>query len=177
MVRPPRAWDRAQEQADGSRRELEITRRTDYAIRILLSLARTPDARPLSARELGRLQDVPYSFARSIVSELARAGFVVSRRGRGGGVTLARPAAAVTVLSIIESTEGDIGLGLCTHDPDYCHRVEGCAMHRVWMEAEAQLRAFLGERTIADLATGATLPRPARRSSPAAAGKEVTPVR
>ena len=82
------------------------------------------------------------------------------------------------MLSVIESTEGDVGLGLCTHDPDYCHRVEGCAMHQVWIEAEAQLRAFLGGRTIADLVTGPVMPSLTREASPtAASGKEVTPVR
>jgi len=157
---------------------VEITRRTDYAVRILLALARTPDAGALSARELGRVQDVPYSFARSIVSDLVRAGFVVSRRGARGGVTLARPAADISLLSVVESTEGDIGLGLCTRDPDYCHRMDGCAMHQVWMEAEAQLRAFLGARTIADLAKGPAMPSLTRASSPeAATDKEVTPVR
>lgn len=157
---------------------MEITRHTDYAIRMLLSLARAPEGQPLSARELGRMQDVPYAFARGIASKLVRAGFATSRRGGGGGVVLARPANEITVLSVIESTEGNVGLGLCTHDPDYCHRVDGCAMHQVWMEAEAQLRTFLAARTIADLVTGPSMPSPLRGFPRSVAGdKEVAPMR
>lgn len=141
---------------------MEITRRTDYAIRMLISLAREPEGQPVSAGELGRRQDVPHALARGIVSQLARAGFVASRRGAGGGVVLARPAGEIDVLSVVEAIEGRIGLGLCTNDPGYCHRVDACVMHRVWAEAEQRLRSFLGTRTIADL------------SAPA---EEVTPVR
>ena len=156
---------------------MEITRHTDYAIRMLLALACAPGGRPLSARELGRMQDVPYAFARGIVSDLVRAGFVTSRRGAGGGVMLARPATEITVLSVIESTEGEVGLGLCTHDPDYCHRVDGCAMHQVWIEAEAQLRGFLDARTIADLVMAPATPSLAcEASAMTAVEKEVVPL-
>jgi Rrf2 family protein len=157
---------------------VEVTRRTDYAIRILLSLALAPEGRPLSARALGEMQDVPYAFARGIVSDLVRAGFATSRRGAGGGIALARPAAEVSLLAVIESTEGEIGLGLCTHDPDYCHRMNGCSMHKVWLEAEAQLRVFLAGRTIADLAADPTVLDPTAGPAPAATThEEVTPVR
>jgi Rrf2 family iron-sulfur cluster assembly transcriptional regulator len=149
---------------------VEITRHTDYAIRMLVSLAGATEGRPVSARELARAQDVPYAFARGIVSDLVRAGFATGRRGTGGGVMLARPAAEITVLAVIESTEGDVSLGLCTHDTDYCHRTDGCAMHRVWMEAEARLRSFLATRTIADLVMNSPTPRPADPASPAGTG-------
>jgi Rrf2 family protein len=161
-----------------SERNVEVTQRTDYAIRILLSLALAPEGQTLSARALGEMQDVPYAFARGIVSDLVRAGFATSRRGAGGGVALARPAAEISLLAVIESTEGEVGLGLCTHDPDHCHRMEGCAMHAVWLEAEAQLRVFLAARTIADLVTDPTALDPTvGPARPAALHEEVTPVR
>jgi len=131
---------------------VEITRRTDYAMRMLIALARTPEGRPRSARELAVGQNVPHPLARGILSELARAGFVKTRRGSGGGVLLARPAATITVLSVIECVEGPVGLGLCTLDPDYCDQTSVCNMHDLWMEAEAQLQALLRSRTLADLA-------------------------
>jgi Rrf2 family protein len=139
---------------------LEITRRTDYAIRILLALAGRPDGEPLSSRELGKLQDVPHAFARSIVTELVGAGFVTSRRGAGGGVALARPAAQITLLEVIRALEGGLSLNLCTHDDDYCRRAASCAMHEVWLEAEAVLSRHLSQQDFAALAArGAQLGR------------------
>jgi Rrf2 family protein len=131
---------------------VEITRRTDYAIRMLIELARAPEGRPYSARELAGSQDVPHPLARGILSEMARAGFVKTRRGSGGGVVLARPAEDISVLSIVRCIEGDVGLGLCTTDPDYCGRTGSCRMHMLWEEAEAQLHALLESRSLADLA-------------------------
>jgi DNA-binding IscR family transcriptional regulator len=64
---------------------------------------------------------------------------------------LARPAAEISVLSVIESIEGPVALGLCTSDPEYCSQVGVCIMHRVWKEAEAQLRRILADRSIAYL--------------------------
>ncbi|MCZ7662807.1 MAG: Rrf2 family transcriptional regulator [Thermoleophilia bacterium] len=137
---------------------MEITRRTDYAIRILLALAGLPRDERLSARELGTLQEVPYAFARGILTELAGAGFVTSRRGVGGGVSLARPAEAITLLEVVEAMEGHISLNLCTRDPDYCGRAGGCFMHQIWQEAEQTLRASLASYDFALLAGGRRSP-------------------
>jgi Rrf2 family protein len=132
---------------------MEITRRTDYAIRMLIALARVPEGESCSARELALEQRVPHPLARGILSELARAGFVKTRRGSGGGVVLARPASETSVLSVVECLEGPVTLGLCTTDVDYCDQVDVCVMHRVWEEAEGQLRNLLASRTLAYLAT------------------------
>ena len=70
---------------------MEVSRRTDYAIRILLELARS-DGAPVSVRALAETQDVPYAFARGIQRELVSAGLVESRRGALGGIMLARRA-------------------------------------------------------------------------------------
>jgi Rrf2 family transcriptional regulator, nitric oxide-sensitive transcriptional repressor len=131
---------------------VEITRRTDYAIRMLMALARVPEGQSCSARELSLVQRVPHPLARGILSELARAGFVKTRRGSGGGVELARPAADISVLSVVECLEGPVSLGLCTTDADYCDLVDACVMHRVWEEAEDQLRDLLANRSLAYLA-------------------------
>lgn len=146
---------------------MEITRRTDYAIRMLIALARAPEG-ALSAAYLAHAQNVPYALARGILSELARGGFVTTRRGAGGGVMLARPAAAIDALSIVECVEGPLCLGLCTEDPDYCRQVNTCVMHKVWKEAEAQVRSVLATRSLAYLADqdnasdfGETAPLPA----------------
>jgi len=70
---------------------MEVSRRTDYAIRMLLQLARS-DGEPISVRALAEAQDVPYAFARGIQRGLVSAGLVESRRGTHGGIILARPA-------------------------------------------------------------------------------------
>lgn len=129
---------------------MNITRRTDYAIRMLMEVART-GGDPVSVRDLADTQGVPYAFARSIQRELVDAGFVTAHRGVAGGIALARPAAEITLLDVIESMQGPISCSVCTRDPDWCARLGGCDIHRVWREADEMVRRYLEERDLAGL--------------------------
>jgi Rrf2 family protein len=129
---------------------VEVTRRTDYAIRILLELARVGGG-PLSVRELAETQGVPYAFARGIQRDLVSAGLVVTTRGAKGGVALARPAAEITLLDAAQATQGDVSCAVCSRDPRWCSRMEGCAVHKVWQETDSMVREFLGTKSLAGL--------------------------
>jgi Rrf2 family protein len=133
---------------------MEVTRRTDYAIRMLAALSRVPMGVHVSAADLACRQEVPHALARGILSDLARAGFVAGRKGAGGGMRLTRRPEEITLLSVIESVEGSVDLSLCTTEPDYCRFAEDCAMHQVWLDAEDLLKGFLAAHTLADLASG-----------------------
>ena len=60
---------------------MEISRKTDYAIRMLSSLVRSPK-KLLSVRDAAEENDIPYSFARSIQHDLVIAGVIVSTLGK-----------------------------------------------------------------------------------------------
>ena len=67
---------------------MDISRKTDYALRMLTDLVRTP-AGVVSVRSAADGNGVPYSFARSIQHDLSRAGIIESLRGsRGSGAVL-----------------------------------------------------------------------------------------
>ncbi len=129
---------------------MHITRRTDYAVRMMLELARAGGR--VSSKRLGGLADVTYPFARSIVTDLAAAGLVDARRGPGGGVALARPAGEITLLDIVEAMEGRVALNLCATDPGYCERSAECSAHDIWSEAGAVLSAYLALQDLESLA-------------------------
>ena len=71
---------------------MDVTRKTDYALRMVVDLVREPD-RGLSVRAASEANDIPYSFARSIQQSLIRSGLVESVHGIGGGYRLTRAAA------------------------------------------------------------------------------------
>jgi Rrf2 family protein len=129
---------------------VEITRRTDYGIRLLLELARTGDG-PVSARELAQRQGVPYAFARAVQRDLHAAGLVETVRGAKGGAVLARSPADITLLDAVRATQGTPSIAVCSNDPDWCGRSGSCAVHRVWCGADAMLRDYLGSKTLAGL--------------------------
>jgi Rrf2 family protein len=129
---------------------LEITRRTDYAIRILMELARVGGG-PLSVREIAERGEVPYSFARSIQRELGAAGLIDTLRGAKGGICLARPAEEISLLDVADATQSGDSCSVCTRDPGWCSRMGGCGVHKVWDEVDALVRGHLGSKSIGEL--------------------------
>ena len=73
---------------------VDISARTEYAVRAMLALARAQaeGAGPLSVETLAQRQDLPRKFLEAIVADLRGAELVVSTRGAKGGYALARPA-------------------------------------------------------------------------------------
>jgi Rrf2 family protein len=129
---------------------MEITRRTDYAIRMLMELAHGGDG-PVSVRSLASRQRVPYAFARGIQRDLAKAGLVGSRRGVKGGAMLLRPAEQITLLDVVRATQGTTSCSVCTSDPTWCDRMAGCAVHAVWRGADEMMAEYLGRKSLAGL--------------------------
>ncbi|NTU71415.1 MAG: Rrf2 family transcriptional regulator [Coriobacteriia bacterium] len=129
---------------------MEVTRRTDYAIRILLELARC-DGGPLSVRELAERQDVPYAFARGIQRELGAAGLIESRRGARGGILLSRPADKITLRDVADAMQGDVSCSVCSRDANWCDRMSECEVHKVWREVDTMVGDYLSTKSLAGL--------------------------
>jgi len=129
---------------------VEVSRRTDYAIRILLDLAGSGGA-PVSVRTIAERQDVPYAFARGIGRDLVSAGMVESRRGVAGGFVLVRDPRGLSLLEVVEAMQGPVSCAVCTSDPNWCKRMGGCSVHRVWSAADEMLREYLGSKSLAGL--------------------------
>jgi len=92
---------------------VRLTRFSDYAIRVALYLA-AHDDRLCSIAEVAKAYDISQNHLMKVVSDLARAGFVQSRRGRSGGIRLACPPSEINIGALIRHTEGEIDLVGCT---------------------------------------------------------------
>ena len=140
---------------------MQISAKTDYAVRALLSLAvREPDLVKIDT-VIGE-QGLPRKFVEAILGDLRRAGIVRSQRGAEGGYALARPAKDITLGQVIRAVDGPLAevRGLRPHETTYA----GVAEHlpSVWVAVRASLRRVLDETTVADVLSGA-LPEHVRR--------------
>jgi Rrf2 family protein len=127
------------------------TRRTDYAIRALVYLARE-EGQMVTATTLSEEMTIPKGFLHQILPILQRSGLVTSRPGRTGGYLLARPSAEVTLLDIVEATEGPLEDSDCALKGGPCHWEEVCALHWVWSAAKEAFAAELRKATLARIA-------------------------
>ena len=91
---------------------MDISRKTDYALRILSVLVEGGDGL-LSVRTAADQVNVPYSFARSIQHGLVQAGIVESLRGVHGGMRLKVDPAEVTIKQVVEAVQGPFVMNDC----------------------------------------------------------------
>lgn len=132
---------------------MELTRRSDYACRIIRAAYDNRDAY-VSVSEVAEREGIPYAFARSIQHDLVHAGLLKTARGAKGGLTLACDPAATTLLEVLEALQGPVHTSLCSADPTYCERCGGCAFHKVWEEADNLLRSYFESITLEALFAG-----------------------
>ena len=145
----------------GTNSRMEIARKTDYALRMLATLATDP-AGVVSVREVARANGVPYSFARSIQHDLALAGIVENSRGANGGMRLAVDPREVTLLCLVEAVQGPLALCGCDAagaDGGPCERRGACGFNPIWCNAEAMLRSFFGSVTLWQVVEEGCVPR------------------
>jgi len=122
-----------------------ITRETDYALRTALYLAKYDgDCRVVSTASLAEAMSIPYRFLRKIVSKLVAAGLVQSRRGKGGGLMLSRPASSISLWHIIQAVGPDsVLLNRCSDNADGCPRSGRCGIRKELDAIQTQLSSCL----------------------------------
>ncbi len=131
---------------------LELSRKSDYALRAVIYLARIAPERYGRVSEIAKAKDIPQAFLAQILPLLANRGVVKSQQGAHGGYALARPPEAISFLDVIESVEGPLRLNKCVEGQhDDCTILDSCEMHYVWNQAQAQMVGFLGSVTMADM--------------------------
>src|SRR5579884_1878711 len=87
---------------------MQVSAKTDYALRAVLELASSAGDRPRPVEELAQAQEIPVSFLKNILVQLRSAGVVRSRRGPDGGYQLARPADQLSLADVIRAVEGPL---------------------------------------------------------------------
>lgn len=140
---------------------LELTRAGDYAVRAMLALAAHDAPRALSSRRIAREWQIPQRFLTRVLRRLAERGLIEPVLGRHGGYRLARPAASITLLDVIDSVEAAPTKGICVLRGGPCQRDGDCAVHDVFTAARTDFLRRLGGRTLEQL-VAAGLARPPR---------------
>lgn len=87
---------------------MDISARTMYGLRALVTLANARSEDPMSIQAIADEEDLPAKFLEGIMADLKRGSFVRSKRGANGGYLMARPASEITLLDIIRHLDGPV---------------------------------------------------------------------
>ena len=142
---------------------MQITAKSDYAMRALLTLAATSkDGSLVKGETLATAQHLPLRFLENIMLQLRRAGLVNSQRGAEGGYALARPANKITIAEVLRAIDGPLAQvrGLRPESTEYIGAAEN--LQEVWVAVRASLRGVLESVTLAQVVEG-KLPASVRR--------------
>jgi Rrf2 family protein len=96
---------------------MKVSLQVQYAVCGVFDLAYNGQGEPVQIRVIGQRQVIPVRYLEQIFQRLRRADIVTSKRGPGGGYTLARPPARISLRQIVEAVEGPIGAAVAMPAP------------------------------------------------------------
>jgi Rrf2 family protein len=134
---------------------MQLTRASDYAVRVLVYLATLPELKRVLLPDLAVVTEAPESFLSKVLQSLAHAQLLSSRRGKLGGFAILPQGREATMLQIIEAIDGPICLNVCLNGGKDCNRKSTCPAHPVWARAQRAMLDVLVSATVASLAAKA----------------------
>jgi len=135
-----------------------LSQRSRYALKALVHLARRYGGEPRQVTLIADAENIPRKFLEAIMSDLRRAGLVVSVRGKHGGYELSRPPAEIAFGEIIRATDGPLALVPCVSKKFYrrcedCHDETTCAIRRVMADVREEVSSILDNTSLAHAAS------------------------
>ena len=136
---------------------MKISTRTEYGIRVLVTLARQPGGGPLALSEIARREKLPHAYLEQLVGTLRRAGLLTATRGQAGGYRLAREADLIFMADAVRALEGPLLEMPCAGSDslEACDRPQPCSVHEIFQRVFESLNGVLGGTTLAEVASTA----------------------
>jgi Rrf2 family protein len=130
---------------------MKLSTRGRYGVRTLLDLALHQEEGLVLLKDVARRQEFSLQYLEHLIAPLIAAGLVKSTRGAGGGVSLVKPPAEITLGEAVQLLEGPIAPVDCVNDPELCHRSSFCVTRDVWIEMKEAMSRVLDSTTLQDL--------------------------
>jgi len=133
-----------------------LTNKGKYGLKAMTHLAGMPPGKPALVADIAAANSIPKKFLDAILGELRTAGFVHSKKGRGGGYTLARPAEEIRIGDIVRALDGMLApIGCASRNffrrCDDCDRTKACGVRIVMAEARDAISSVLDARTLSEM--------------------------
>ena len=130
-----------------------LTVTTEYALRALSELSRSPRGTAVLGRDLAKTARVPAKYLSKIMLSLRNAGMVGTTRGLGGGYRLLRAPEHVHLVDVVRIFEGTSTKPTCLMDSARkCSEAHPCSAHPRFHDVQMAYHSFLRDTTLFDLA-------------------------
>jgi len=130
---------------------MELTRYTDYSLRILLYLALHKDS-CVTIDEIASTYDISRHHVAKAVHHLGRMGIIRTTRGKGGGMYLAARPEEINIGHLVRQTEPHMNLLECFDiELNTCPLIHACTLKGVLKQAKLAFLDVLDRYTLADM--------------------------
>lgn len=130
---------------------MQLTRFTDYSLRVLIHLGTHPDEQATVAA-LASEHGISRHHLTRVVHQLGIKGYIETLRGKGGGSRLARRPDQIRIGDVVRDTETGFELAECFQPGETsCRLLPSCALKPVLAEAARAFLTSLDRYTLADL--------------------------
>ena len=133
-----------------------LSKKAKYGLKALLYLADRPEEKPVLIAEIAERERIPKKFLDMILLELRNAGLLFSRKGKGGGYSLALPPERIPIGTVIRLLDGPLAPVPCVSNTAYrrcddCTSEETCRIRRLMGRVRDAIADVLDTTTLADL--------------------------
>ena len=138
---------------------MRVSKKTDYALRVLFTLVEHFGGAPIPIRELARRNDVPKRFLEQIMLQLKAQGWVSSVAGVRGGYVLAKNPNQISMGQVVRHFDGILAPIDCVSVSGYrrCSQEPVCRFRRVFYDARNYVTNLMERATLAEVARGTPL--------------------
>ena len=130
---------------------MKLSTKGRYGTRAMIDIALYKESGSTLLKDIASRQGISLKYLDHILSSLRKAGLIKNVRGKGGGYSLTRPAAQITLCEIIEAVEGTLAPVECVDNPDYCKKTCTCSAHDVWVKVRESIEDVLRNTSLQSL--------------------------
>lgn len=136
---------------------MKLTKRGEYALRTLIRLgvAQRQGVDVLSVANLAGQEQLPFKFLENILGELRQAGLVQGKRGKLGGVQLAKPLSTIGIGEIVRLVDGKLAPIGCASETGYercsCPDESHCGLRMLMIDVRNAIASILDRYTLEHL--------------------------
>lgn len=130
---------------------MRLTTKGRFAVTAMIDVALHERGGPVALSEVSERQRISLSYLEQLFAKLRRRGIVDSVRGPGGGYTLARPVAVVSVADIIMAVDEPIDATSCGGKENCADDQGPCLTHDLWANLNSHIYQYLSEVKLIDL--------------------------
>lgn len=133
-----------------------LSKKTKYGLKALTYIARQENNNPVQIATIAASENISHKYLESILLSLRKAGFLGSKKGKGGGYYMIKPPSDILMTDVIRVLEGPIAMLACVslnfyEKCDDCPDENACSVHKLMIQVRDNTLQVLRNNTLADI--------------------------